>query len=104
MQLEIHLLCILSECTIYLGCRIIKLSMINFLTTHRSVSCYQNHGNRNCSVTFGINEGRCISLSLTVCMDYNGWITDCINGKILNFPGSDCDRAMGQGHCWNEIM
>lgn len=37
-------------------------------------------------------------------MDYNGWFTDCINSKVSNFPGSDCDKAVGRGHCWNEIM
>ena len=37
-------------------------------------------------------------------MDYNGWFTDCVNGKVSNFPGSDCDTAMGRGECWNEIM
>ena len=41
---------------------------------------------------------------LAFCMDYNGWFTDCVNGKVSNFPGSDCDTAMGRGECWNEIM
>jgi hypothetical protein len=67
------------------------------------VSCYQNHGNKNCSTAFAINEGRC-TFKPTICMDYNGWFTDCGNGMLSNFPGSDCDYAMGAGHCWNEIM
>lgn len=67
------------------------------------VSCYQNHGNQNCSTAFNINEGRC-TFQANICMDYNGWFTDCINGKVSNFPGSDCDKAIGRGHCWNEIM
>lgn len=37
-------------------------------------------------------------------MDYNGWFTDCINSKVSNFPGSDCDKGIGRGHCWNEFM
>ena len=66
------------------------------------VSCWQNHG-LNCSYAFGINNGRCTLLKL-VCMDYNGWFTDCQNGKVSNFPRSDCSEAMIQGHCWNELM
>ena len=49
------------------------------------ISCVANHGGKNCSNAFGIN-------------------TDCVNGKVSNFPGSDCDTAMGRGECWNEIM
>jgi len=69
---------------------------------HEGVSCVNNHGGKNCSDAFGIYKGRCTFVS-THCMDYNGWVTDCINGKLINFPGSDCDYAMGSGHCWNEL-
>ena len=51
------------------------------------ISCMANHGGKNCSNAFGINNGRCT-----------------FNGKVSNFPGSDCDTAMGRGECWNEIM
>ncbi len=67
------------------------------------ISCVENHGGKNCSEAFNIDEGRC-TFNSDVCMDYNGWFTDCENGKVSNFPGSDCDYAMGRGHCWNEIM
>jgi hypothetical protein len=66
-------------------------------------SCMNNHGGRNCSNAFGIYKGRC-AFNSRVCMDYNGWFTNCVNGKWSNFPGSDCDYALGAGHCWNEIM
>lgn len=67
------------------------------------VSCMSNHGGLNCSNAFGIYQGRC-PFNSSVCMDYNGWFTNCQNGNTLNFPGSDCDYALGAGHCWNEIM
>lgn len=67
------------------------------------VSCMSNHGGRNCSNAFGIYQGRC-AFNSSVCMDYNGWFTNCVNGNVLNFPGSDCDYALGAGHCWNELM
>ena len=67
------------------------------------ISCMANHGGKNCSNAFGINNGRC-TFNPHVCMDYTGWFTDCVNGKVSNFPGSDCDTAMGRGECWNEIM
>ena len=67
------------------------------------ISCVANHGGKNCSNAFGINNG-CCTFNPNVCMDYNGWFTDCVNGKVSNFPGSDCDTAMGRGECWNEIM
>ena len=60
------------------------------------ISCMANHGGKNCSNAFGINNGRC-TFNPNVCMDYNGWFTDCVNGKVSNFPGSDCDTAMGRG-------
>ncbi len=83
-----------------------KTQTVNGITVaddEAKVTCYQNHGNKNCSTAFAINEGRC-AFQPTICMDYNGWFTDCVNGKVSNFPGSDCDYAMGAGHCWNEIM
>lgn len=67
------------------------------------VSCMNNHGGPNCSDAFGIYKGRC-PFNANVCMDYNGWFTNCVNGKLSNFPGSDCDYALGSGHCWNEVM
>jgi hypothetical protein len=67
-------------------------------------ACMTNHGGwRNCSNAFGIFKGRC-PFNANVCMDYNGWFTNCVNGKWSNFPGSDCDYALGAGHCWNEVM
>ena len=66
------------------------------------VSCLANHGGVNCSTAFKINKGRC-DFNPNVCMDYNGWGTDCVDGKTSNFPGSDCFFSMLQGHCWNEI-
>lgn len=68
--------------------------------------CVKNHGGVNCSKKFGINHGRC-SFRSNVCMDFNGWVTDCVRhtdkvGRLLRFPGSDCDESMGRGHCFNE--
>lgn len=68
----------------------------------KKVSCLENHGGVNCSNAFGINNGRC-EFNPNVCMDYNGWGTDCIDGKTINFPGSDCYTAILHFHCWNEI-
>ena len=59
------------------------------------ISCVANHGGKNCSNAFGINNGRC-TFNPNVCMDYNGWFTDCVNGKVSNFPGSDCDTVSGE--------
>ena len=56
------------------------------------ISCVANHGGKNCSNAFSINNGRC-TFNPNVCMDYNGWFTDCVNGKVSNFPGSDCDNG-----------
>ena len=73
-------------------------------TTMEKAACMNNHGgHRNCSTAFNIHKGRC-AFNANVCMDYNGWFTNCVNGKWSNFPGSDCDYAMGSGHCWNEVM
>lgn len=69
-------------------------------------SCINNHGGPNCSDAFGIHEGRC-RYDKKVCMDYNGPLTNCKNGKRnawRNFPRSDCALALGRGHCWNEVM
>ncbi|QSS58320.1 hypothetical protein I7I51_07743 [Histoplasma capsulatum] len=67
-------------------------------------SCMNNHGGPNCSNKYNIH-GKCKRRS-DVCMDYNGWFTNCKkNGPTWrNFPGSDCDKALGRGHCWNEVM
>ena len=70
-------------------------------------SCVQNHGGVNCSTLLGMNGGRC-PFNPSVCMDYNGYFTDCENAsggirKYTNFIGSDCDIAMGMGYCWNEL-
>ncbi|KAI5777229.1 hypothetical protein EDC01DRAFT_410034 [Geopyxis carbonaria] len=69
-------------------------------------SCMKNHGGRiNCSNRFGIHNGRCARRS-DVCVDYNGFWTDCRKGgsRWRNFPGSDCFTALQRGHCWNEVM
>ncbi|EEH21797.2 hypothetical protein PABG_04013 [Paracoccidioides brasiliensis Pb03] len=67
-------------------------------------ACMNNHGGPNCSNKYNIH-GKCSRRSDT-CMDYNGWFSDCKkNGPTWrNFPGSDCDKALGRGHCWNEVM
>lgn len=75
-----------------------------------SQGCVKNHDGVNCSKKFGINQGRCTERS-DVCMDYNGvasWITGCSRPtskakRVLQFPGSDCDVAVGRGHCYNEV-
>ena len=41
------------------------------------------------------------------CQDYNGMFGNGENDQepaqaLINFIGSDCDIAMGQGYCWNE--
>lgn len=73
------------------------------------VSCMDNHNGLNCTQAFGIyNNGHC-PFNPGTCMDYNGIAGNCKENvgsmfqKILNFIGSDCDAAMGAGHCWNEI-
>jgi hypothetical protein len=72
------------------------------------VNCMANHGGPNCSTAFGINQGNC-PFDATVCMDYNGIFTNCVNAgsgyrRYLNFINSDCDVALAMGHCWNELM
>lgn len=70
----------------------------------RSTPCTQNHGSyANCSDAFGIWGDNCVT-QRNVCMDFNGWGSDCVKGPKTYFLGSDCQRAMLQGHCWNEIM
>lgn len=76
---------------------------INENTTYRSkISCYNNHRKRNCSTAFGYN-GRCKRVYVK-CMDYNGWPAFCGDKSKAGFVGSDCQRAMAKGNCWNEIM
>ncbi|KAK2811519.1 hypothetical protein FQN50_002142 [Emmonsiellopsis sp. PD_5] len=67
-------------------------------------SCMKNHGGKNCSDRYKIH-GKC-KRRHNICMDYNGWFSNCKkNGSTWrNFPGSDCDKALGRGHCWNEVM
>lgn len=75
-----------------------------------SKGCVKNHGGVNCSKKFGISKGRC-AMRKDVCMDFNGvavHITGCSRPtskakRILQFPGSDCDYAVGAGHCYNEV-
>lgn len=70
----------------------------------RSTPCTQNHGSyANCSDAFGIWGDNCVT-NRNVCMDFNGWGSDCVKGPKTYFLGSDCQKAMLQGHCWNEIM
>ncbi|KAB8076107.1 hypothetical protein BDV29DRAFT_200473 [Aspergillus leporis] len=68
-------------------------------------SCMKNHGGPNCSDKFNIHNSKCKKRH-DICMDYNGWFSNCKkNGSTWrNFPGSDCDKALGRGHCWNEVM
>jgi len=73
-----------------------------------SQGCIKNHDGVNCSKKFGIPLQGCTYRS-DVCMDYNGWFTDCTRPsdavhRILYFPGSDCDISMGEGHCYNEAV
>jgi hypothetical protein len=77
-----------------------------------SQGCVKNHGGVNCSKKFGISKGRC-DMRKDVCMDFNGWAVnlpgvDCSRPttkakRVLKFPGSDCDYAVGAGHCYNEV-
>lgn len=72
--------------------------------TVRSTPCTQNHGSyANCSDAFGIWGDNCVTRR-DVCMDFNGYGSDCVKGPHTYFIGSDCQKAMLQGHCWNEIM
>ena len=73
------------------------------------VPCYQNHGGMICTYVTGIHNLNCPILSNTVCMDYNGYGTDCVNyssgwKRYKNFIGSDCGVATSRGYCWNEYM
>lgn len=73
-------------------------------TKASSTPCTQNHGNyRNCSDAFGIWGDNCVTRR-DVCMDFNGPGSDCIKGPKWFFPGSDCQKAIVRGHCWNEYM
>lgn len=67
-------------------------------------SCTVNHlPYKNCSDAFGIWGDNCVQRK-DVCMDFNGYGSDCVKGPKTFFVGSDCQKAMLQGHCWNEIM
>ena len=70
-------------------------------------SCYQNHGNKVCSIVYNINEGRCARPSGVIkeCIDYNGWpFKNCNNHSDKKaFPGSDCFVSVARGHYWNEL-
>jgi hypothetical protein len=72
------------------------------------VSCMQNHGGPNCTIAFGIYQGRC-PLNTSTCMDYNGWINETgvstcnDHSSLAGFPGSDCSVAIARGECWNEV-
>ena len=75
----------------------------------RAIPCYQNHGGMICTYVTGIHNLNCPILSNTVCMDYNGHVTDCVNyssgwKRFRNFAGSDCQIATSRGYCWNEYM
>lgn len=54
--------------------------------------------------TMKLEEGKYCVTRRDVCMDFNGFGSDCVKGPKTYFVGSDCQRAMLQGHCWNEIM
>lgn len=70
----------------------------------RSTPCTQNHpGYANCSDAFQLWGGNCVQRR-DVCMDFNGWGSDCVKGPKTYFLGSDCQKAMTLGHCWNEYM
>lgn len=67
-------------------------------------SCTVNHlPYKNCSDAFMIWGNNCVQRK-DVCMDFNGYGSDCVKGPKTYFVGSDCQKAMLQGHCWNEIM
>lgn len=70
-------------------------------------SCFQNHGNKVCSIVYKIDEGRCTRPKGTIkdCIDYNGWPhKNCNNhSDKLAFPLSDCFVSVARGHCWNEL-
>lgn len=70
----------------------------------RSTPCTQNHpGYANCSDAFALWGDNCVQRR-DVCMDFNGWGSDCVKGPKTYFLGSDCQKAMALGHCWNEYM
>lgn len=69
-----------------------------------STPCTQNHpGYANCSDAFALWGDNCVQRR-DVCMDFNGWGSDCVKGPKTYFLGSDCQKAMALGHCWNEYM
>ena len=83
---------------------VFDMGNIGCCMTRGGVSCTQNHGSyANCSYAFDIFGDNCTTRS-DVCMDYNGFGSDCVKGPKTYFIGSDCFKAMALGHCWNEIM
>lgn len=73
-------------------------------TSMNKTPCIENHRpHANCSDAFGIWGVNCVT-DRGVCMDFNGWGSDCTKGPKTYFLGSDCQVAMMRGHCWNEIM
>lgn len=73
-------------------------------TSMNRTPCIENHRpHANCSDAFGIWGVHCVT-DRGVCMDFNGWGSDCTKGPKTYFLGSDCQVAMMRGHCWNEIM
>ncbi len=70
----------------------------------RATACTQNHlPYANCSDAFRIYGDNCVTRR-DVCMDFNGFGSDCVKGPKTYFVGSDCNIAMLAGHCWNEVM
>ena len=97
----------LSPCKSVNNTLIFDMGLINCCENSRemrSTPCTQNHQPyANCSDAFGIWGDNCVTRR-DVCMDFNGFGSDCVKGPKTYFIGSDCQRAMLQGHCWNEIM
>lgn len=69
-----------------------------------NASCFENHGNQNCSLAFGINHGGCGSIYVNYCIDYNGYVSMLGGTDCSTFLFSDCCEALCHGHCWNEVM
>lgn len=73
-------------------------------TNSQRVSCTQNHRPyRNCTEAYpDLATGRC-ETKYDRCMDYNGvGNSNCVESHLY-FVGSDCSKALANGHCWNEI-
>lgn len=72
-----------------------------------NVRCVENHKPfHNCSEAYPscVNQESDCERRTDICMDYNGWGSDCQPNSRRYFLGSDCSRALMQGHCWNEVM